>query len=250
MRRMEYKFLVPVRFMEKIRRELLFFTCRDGYLPQETSDYIVRSVYFDTYRLQFYHEKIQGLLYRKKLRIRAYDCGDSESLVFLEIKRKWENYVWKNRAPIYLKDVTEFLEEGNPDLVVENLKGFKEARRNAEYFLHHVFRSNLIPTALVVYDREPLIGNYNSDLRITLDKNLRYRLFPKTTDMFSDDFSQIVMNDFFILEVKFLDGFPGWLNRLIHKYQLYRQALSKYTICLESERYFGVMHRRNVLAFI
>ena len=250
MKRLEYKYLVPVDKIDALRNDLSHFTGKDEYLAAHENQYTVRSIYYDTYRLHYYHEKIQGLLLRKKLRIRGYNSGNARSQVILEIKRKWENYIWKNRAPILLKDVERFLDEGNLDLICTQNNGFPEAKSAAGYFLHHVLRNNLLPTALVVYDREPLIGFFSRDLRITFDKNLRYKLFPKIEDLFVDDYLKPVMNDYFILEIKFYDGFPGWLKNAVQKYQIVRQALSKYTICLEAERHLNMAYRRNILAFI
>ncbi len=250
MKRLEYKYLISADKIDALREELQYFTYKDKYLQNRQRDYTVRSIYFDTYHLRFYHEKIQGLLLRKKLRIRGYNSGNINSQVILEIKRKWENYIWKNRAPILLKDVNAFLNSGNFDLILSNTDGFSNAKRDAGYFLHHVLRNNLLPTALIVYDREPLIGSYNSDLRITFDKNLRYKLFPKIEELFTDDPLRLVMKDYFILELKFYNGFPGWLQKIVYKYQLTRKALSKYTICLEAERHLNMAYRRNILAFI
>ncbi len=250
MKRLEYKYLIPAAIIDALRKELQIFTHKDQYLERQQREYTVRSIYYDTYHLRFYHEKIQGLLLRKKLRIRGYNFGDNNSQVILEIKRKWENYIWKNRAPILLKDVNSFLNAGDFDLILSDVNGISNAKRDAGYFLHHVLRNNLLPTALIVYDREPLIGSYNSDLRITFDKNLRYKLFPNIEELFTDDPLRVAMNDYAILEIKFYNGFPGWLQKIVHKYQLTRKALSKYTICLEAERHLNMAYRRNILAFI
>jgi hypothetical protein len=55
------------------------------------SGYGVWSVYYDTRDLKFYWEKIEGLKYRRKLRIRHYGdrfAVDDDTSVFVEIKQR------------------------------------------------------------------------------------------------------------------------------------------------------------------
>jgi hypothetical protein len=62
---------------------------RDPY--SDTTGYGVWSVYYDTRQLRFYWEKIEGLRFRRKLRVRHY--GDrfgvtEDTPVFVEIKQR------------------------------------------------------------------------------------------------------------------------------------------------------------------
>jgi len=45
------------------------------------------------------------------------------------------------------------------------------------------------------------------------------------------------MSQHFIFEVKFFRGaLPVWLKSMIHRYELKRMALSKFTICIDNHR--------------
>ena len=68
--RFELKYLVPRSQLEAIREELTGRMEPDPHAGP--SGYGVWSVYYDTAQLRFYREKIEGLKFRRKLRIRRY----------------------------------------------------------------------------------------------------------------------------------------------------------------------------------
>src|SRR5699024_5795974 len=68
--RYELKYLVPEDTVPAIREELNQHMVRDPYAGP--TGYGVWSVYYDTANLRFYREKIEGLKFRRKLRIRRY----------------------------------------------------------------------------------------------------------------------------------------------------------------------------------
>ena len=107
--RLEYKYLVPINRLAEFKKELLPYVDIDDKF-NANEEYKVRSIYFDTTDLRFYREKIEGLKIRKKLRIRGYNELENKNLVFLEIKRKNEGFVNKNRAPLHYSNLSDFLE--------------------------------------------------------------------------------------------------------------------------------------------
>jgi SPX domain protein involved in polyphosphate accumulation len=62
--------------------------------------YTVRSIYFDTPSFEMYHTKRDHLANRQKVRLRGYNHGNKDALVFCEIKRKYEGPIVKNRAKL------------------------------------------------------------------------------------------------------------------------------------------------------
>jgi hypothetical protein len=246
--RLEYKFLLPIRFLQEFRTRLQPYTIPDKFTQQNPAqEYTVRSIYFDTARLRFYHEKLAGLRNRKKLRIRGYGQPNAESKIFLEIKRKYENYGIKDRASLFFRDLETFF--GSFDIDKFILNDQPDACEGARRFIHHVIKSNLNPTVLVVYQREAYISKFDRNLRITFDKSLRYSAFPSLHDLFRDDHLVMAMNHYFILEIKFEHGYPIWLRRIVEDHNLTRQALSKYTICLDGAKELNLLRRRTTLQF-
>ena len=60
--------------------------------------YMIRSLYFDDYWNTAYQEKVDGVLMRKKYRIRIYDYSDR--VIKLERKRKSDSWIYKEDAPL------------------------------------------------------------------------------------------------------------------------------------------------------
>lgn len=60
--------------------------------------YMIRSLYFDDYWNTAYREKVDGVLLRKKYRIRIYDYSDR--VIKLERKRKSDSWIYKEDAPL------------------------------------------------------------------------------------------------------------------------------------------------------
>jgi hypothetical protein len=93
--RREVKFALPDTDLGKLR-SILEVNCHRITHRHKTS--LVSSLYFDDARLSACHENIEGVSQRSKLRLRWYD-GDERRL-FLEVKRRREHVVAKERLPI------------------------------------------------------------------------------------------------------------------------------------------------------
>jgi hypothetical protein len=244
--RLEYKYLVHSTKLDALRKALEPYVTLDMQY-NDVHEYTVRSIYFDTSKLKYYHEKIDGINIRKKLRIRGYNLQDSESVIFLEIKRKHENYINKNRSALKYYHLEDLIRTKDIDSYVLTENGFSNSLDDAEKFLHHIYKRTLKPVVLVVYEREAFYSKFDSRLRLTFDKDLRYSLFPSMDTLYSDDNLQPSMPAKFIFEVKFGHGFPKWLSNILTEFKLSRMAISKYTICLEKERNFNPATRRSLI---
>lgn len=234
--RIEHKYYISESDVIDFRKEMMPFVKYDAFaLPREDRNYTVRSVYYDSDSMTFYHEKIDGLKVRKKLRIRGYNEYHGEKVVYLEIKRKSDCYVWKNRSPILFSDLNTVFNGGNiEDFILVDDKN-SPAITDAKKFLYHYHKDKLHPTALISYEREAMFGLMNDRLRITIDKNLRYLISPDISELFNEDKLQYVFNGIFILEIKSDYGYPTWLRDLISRYHLRRSAISKYTLSLDKQ---------------
>ena len=233
--RLEYKYLIPIEHLRKFRSDILpFLTCDKYAIERKEKEYTVRSIYFDNRKLDYYHEKIDGIKIRKKVRIRGYNTLNGKNVVFLEIKRKNQNFISKNRSPIYFENLDSLLEKGNIEdhVLFSNLadKYYEDGMR----FFYNYINKSLRPTTLVVYEREAYVCKFNDNIRITFDKNLRYLAFPKISDLFDERQLSLAMTNNVILEIKFHAGFPMWLQNVISKYRIIRQPVSKYIICLDA----------------
>jgi len=235
--RQEYKYLVSNELLDDIRAMLLPYVRLDSYLSKSDSvDYTVRSIYFDTCRLSLYHEKISGLKLRKKFRLRGYDRPVENQIVFLEVKQKDESFISKSRSPLYFENVKGLFLTGNIDQYILDGNKFPKSKEDARKFLYYLYGKSLVPVVLIVYNREAYYSKFNTELRITFDKNLRSKISTSTDDLFSRHKSVYSLTDYFILEIKFIFGYPLWLKSIIEKLELQRRTVSKYAICIDKHK--------------
>lgn len=233
--RLEYKFLVRNEDLDRLRKKILPFVELDQFVKEEAgNEYTVRSIYYDTSNFDYYHEKIDGIKVRKKIRIRSYDQKADNNLVFLEIKNKYDNFIGKNRAPIQYHNLGNLLKSKSVETFTLTNNGYANSVSDGEKFLHHILKADLKPTILIVYEREAFFSKFDSSLRITFDKNLRYYDKPNLNNLYMDTDLEPGSPNHFVLEIKFNSGYPKWLQNIVQEFGLIRRSVSKYTICIDS----------------
>jgi hypothetical protein len=233
--RLEYKFLIPESKIDQVRESLLPFIVIDEYAAaREQKEYTVRSIYFDSNKLDDYRDKLAGLKIRKKLRIRGYNLQNEDSIIFLEVKRKYENNISKNRSPLLYTDLNELFLTNDFEKLLLKRKNYLNAYSDAVKFFYTYKSKNYLPVVLVVYEREAFFSKHDSTLRITFDKNLRSKPLPIFDNLYEEADLKKSMQGNFILEIKFFNGFPQWLQSIVSRFNLQRKAISKYTISVDN----------------
>lgn len=240
--RLEYKFVVRNEDLNLLRKKMLPFLEVDPFAKgNKHNQYVVRSIYYDTTRFDSYHEKIDGIKIRKKLRIRSYDQYSDNNIVFLEIKNKYDNFIGKNRSPLDYKNVVDLLKTRQLEPYVLTNNGYTNSIEDGERFLHHFYKSDLKPIILIVYAREAYFSKFDKSLRITLDKQIRFLEKPSLDHLYTDDDLRTAMPNHFVLELKYNNGYPKWLQNIIVEFGLIRRSVSKYTICIDSSKSINPM---------
>lgn len=236
--RYERKYLVKNELLEALRNRLQAFVRPDTFAlrPNALPEYTVRSIYYDSPTFNSYFEKVEGLKDRKKLRIRGYNSPEKGCKVFLEIKRKLENRIAKNRAQVAFDTLKTLVETGDlaglTDLA--GTPGMDDAIR----FFYNLKKYAQRPSNLVVYNREPYHGKFDSGVRVTLDKNIRGSIFPELQDLFTDQGLIYLWESHFILEIKyFTDYMPLWARSIVQEFGLGHEALSKYAMGIDKHRF-------------
>jgi hypothetical protein len=234
--RLEYKYLVPAGLLPRLRRAIAPFVETDAHaVAYGARGYTVRSIYFDTCTLDFYHQKLAGLETRKKLRLRGYNGGGEDSIVFLEIKRKRALCVAKNRAPVEYAHAPDLFASGDVARYVLARPDCPQALEDARRFFFYLRRDALRPVVLVAYEREAYHARFDLSLRITFDKNLRGAARPTLDALFGEERMRHALARYFIMEVKFHGRFPAWLRPIVGSLGLRPEAISKYVICIDEQ---------------
>lgn len=226
--RYEFKYLVPSEQYGALRSALLPFLLPDRFAQQQPQGrYTVRSIYFDTPDFEMYHTKINGIPHRLKVRLRGYNNGHDGSMVFMEIKRKYEGPILKNRSDAPFEVVKRLFSGASFDDVAGQIHNPDNARR----FFYQILSRNLRPVINVIYEREPFVGKHldpENDFRITFDLQLRGMAYPAVARLFEETGPQYAYPGFFIMEVKFNRFCPAWVKPVVEDFQLRKEPASKY----------------------
>ncbi|MEW1892652.1 polyphosphate polymerase domain-containing protein [Streptomyces sp. NPDC085659] len=234
--RYELKYLVPVEQAAELRDELGERMDRD--LNSPVGGYGVWSLYYDSPELRFYWEKIEGLKFRRKLRIRHY--GDpagvtDDSPVCVEIKQRVNRVTQKRRITL-------------PYLTARQLCDARELVEHApteRAFVHEVLdlvvRLNLRPTAMTGYQREALVGRAaDTGLRVTFDRRIRGRDRDFHLGQAHPENRFTVPPHLSVMEIKVNERTPHWITDLAARRNLSLIRVSKYVQSIEA---FGLAPR-------
>jgi hypothetical protein len=236
--RYEFKYLVPMAQYEALRSAVVPFLRPDGFAAKQPNGiYTVRSIYFDTPGFEMYHTKVDGIAHRLKVRLRGYNVGDEHSTVFMEIKRKYEGPILKNRSNAPYGIVLQLF-KGTTSL--DNLNGEVNNHDNARRFFYQILSRNLRPVINVIYEREPFVGaNFDpeNDFRLTFDLHLRSVAYPSVEKLFDETGTRFAFPGFFILEVKFNRYCPAWVKPVLEDFQLRKEPASKYVGAINSNSF-------------
>jgi len=227
--RYEIKYLIGQSAAAALRGELTARLTPDPYSGD--GGYGVWSTYYDTAALRFYWEKIEGLRFRRKLRIRHY--GDrttvgEDSPVYVEIKQRVNRVTQKRRIRLPYDQARELCDGRRHVDAGETGAAF------VDEVLGLVAGLDLRPVAMTGYQREAYLGTgADQGLRVTMDHRVRGR--DRDFHLAAEaDNRLIVPASMTILEVKADERVPYWLTDLTARHGLSVVRVSKYCQSVES----------------
>ena len=227
--RYEIKYLVPVDELPDLRDE--FAARMDSDVHGGTSGYGVWSVYYDTTDLRFYWEKIEGLRFRRKLRVRHY--GDrsqitDDTTVFVEIKQRVNRVTQKRRVALPYRLARELCDSR---VMVDHDPG---ERAFLEEVLELISGLELRPVAMTGYHRDAFLGrDADVGLRVTVDYRIRGR--DREFDLGAEAENRLIVPaKLAVLEVKANERIPYWLTDLTARNNLSVVRMSKYCQSVEA----------------
>jgi len=230
--RYEYKYYLPAESYNSLIRMISPYMKLDPFLESKgKKSYLVRSLYLDTDGLKFYYEKLAGISCRKKLRVRAYD--QDESQIFLEIKRKSDEFVTKDRACVHYDELYTILNQYSG--YKANGNGNKAESDVINRYISFIVAMQLHHKVLVAYQREAYMGIFDDSVRLTLDSNLCC-LPGRSYDLFYSGRNWFFIKQPYVLELKFNQVMPFFFRKIIEHLDLQRQSVSKYCLCVERIR--------------
>jgi SPX domain protein involved in polyphosphate accumulation len=184
--------------------------------------YTIRNIYYDTPDSALIRQSLAKPRYKEKLRLRAYGEVTAESVVYIEIKKKFNGLVSKRRSAVKLGEAYAFLQNG--ELPEPQPYMNTQVLREAQYLTE---RAPLMPTLYLAYDRFAYFGAGSHDLRVSFDTNIRTR---RESVRFEDgeDGEQLLKPGEWLMEIKVAQSIPIWLCRVLSENGIVPTGFSKY----------------------
>ena len=214
--RYEKKFLLSQEQYRRLSEQLEGHVCPDRY-----GSYPVCSGYYDTPDYRLIRASLEKPIYKEKLRVRYYGVPQASDPVFVEIKKKYRGIVYKRRtvmpaetAPAYLAGQLPTPETGQIQREIERFRDFYRPE----------------PKLYLAYDREAMTGLTEPELRITFDRNIRWRT--ERPDLLAGSSgTPLLSDDTVLMELKVPAAVPLWLARLLSTNGIRPASFSKYGTC-------------------
>lgn len=219
--RYEIKYTIPVAALPALKGDLERFLAKDAY-GGDKGFYSIASLYFDTPDLDCYRNKLDGLLFRRKLRIRVYPELD-DGKAFVEIKQRVNRTVQKRRLQMTLKDAYAMC-SGSMHFKLSEADDQEVA--DEVHFLVTALR--LKPKNVIAYTRQAYVGHtVDPGLRLTFDTLVRTRA--ASFDLEQHRKMQLAFPAArAIMEVKANERVPHWLLSMLARHQCTLTRVSKY----------------------
>ena len=186
--------------------------------PDPYGESTICNVYYDTPDYQLIRASLEKPVYKEKLRARSYGPASPDSLTYLELKKKVGGIVYKRRISLSPQQTEDYFEGISP--LPES-----QISREIDFFCRYY--ADLRPMLYLCYDRSGFFSTENRDLRVTFDRNIRWRqeglrLTAPTGGR------ALLAPDRSLMEIKAAAAIPFWLVSLLSRLSIRQTSFSKY----------------------
>lgn len=213
-KRYEKKYLLSEKKYQMIRERLQDMLKVDDY--GETT---ICNIYFDTPDHRLVRTSLEKPVYKEKLRLRSYGTPSENDVVFVELKKKYKEVVYKRRIKMECQTAERYLYDSEP--VGQQSQIIKEI----DWFLK--FYQELEPAMYISYNRIAMYGIEDPDLRVTFDHNLLWREEELWLEcgVWGDP---LLEEGWRLMEIKLPGVMPLWLSHILDDLEIYQVSFSKY----------------------
>ncbi len=230
-KRYEMKYMMTRRQKKAVLEAMLPYMKLD-----EFGHTTIRNVYFDTDNYILVRHSIEKPVYKEKLRIRSYKQAGAQDKVFIELKKKYDDVVYKRRESLSQLETLEWLVSGTP---------FPKATQignEIDYFFR--LYQTLKPKVFLSYEREAFYAHVrpgeicqpgltgSSDFRVTFDENIlaRQEELSLSKEVWGEP---LIDEDKVLMEIKTSGGIPLWMTHVLAREKIYKTSFSKYGTAYE-----------------
>ena len=213
-KRYELKYMLTLEQKERVLAAMTPYMKLDKY-----GRTTIRNLYFDTDTYLLIRRSIEKPTYKEKLRIRSYSKADADSVVFVELKKKFKHVVYKRRISLPETEAMEWL------CNEQQCHKHTQISEEVDYFLDYY--KTLHPTVFLSYEREAYYSNDGGDFRVTFDDNILCR--QEDLSLQSDAYGTPILPEGKVLmEIKCSGGIPLWMTAVLSREKIYKTSFSKY----------------------
>ena len=211
--RTEKKYIITLS-----QRESLIDIISKYIQGDEYGESTVCSLYFDTDSYRLIRRSLEKPVYKEKLRLRCYSTPKPDSNVFLELKKKHKGVVYKRRQKLKYTEAKDYI---NHRILPNQSQIMKEIDWTMNFY------KGLKPKMLIAYDRTAFYSKTDRNLRITFDRNVRFRT--DNLELAKGSYGETILDHkLCIMEIKSLNTMPLWLTKALSELKILPGSFSKY----------------------
>lgn len=211
--RYEIKYLLDCRQKDALLQAMKSYMEPDLYGRSS-----IRNVYYDTPDYRLIRASLDRPVYKEKLRMRSYGAAGADDPVFVELKKKYRDVVYKRRI---------VLPRGEAEAALAGKTPLPDSQIGREIAYALTLYRTLGPAVFLSYERQAFAARDGSGLRITFDENIRYRRTGLTLGE-EPGGKALLPPGRVLLEVKTGRGMPLWLAHTLAQQAVYKTSYSKY----------------------
>jgi SPX domain protein involved in polyphosphate accumulation len=242
--RFEMKYIITLQQAERFKSALSAYLVPDEH-GNDNGRYTLANLYYDSPDFRCYQEKMDGIRFRCKLRIRCYETDEvftEETPVFVEIKQRVDRVTQKRRAILpYSQALCLCNDRQIPEYAPED-------KAIIEEIYVFLWQYNLRPASLVRYTRQAFVGTeFDIGLRVTFDTSLSFQSHPLHLHEQSSALPMLPAH-LVVMEIKVNERIPTWLTEMIAGHNLQMVRVSKYCRSIEAAQSMPSMRWRSLAA--
>lgn len=192
-------------------------------VPDVYSHSSIRNLYLDTPDFLLVRRSLEKPVYKEKLRVRSYGRAGADAPVFVELKKKYRSVVYKRRVSMPQQQALDCVAGAAP---------WPASQIGAELAYAADFYKTLRPAVFLSYERDSFRGAAEEELRVTFDRQIRYRRHGLTLDSGTAGIP-LLPPDQVLMEVKVAGGLPLWMVRVLSEQNIFKTSFSKYGTAYE-----------------
>ena len=212
--RYEIKYLVKNNQKKQIMNRM-----QEYMKPDDYGRSTICNIYFDTPDYCLIRHSLEKPVYKEKLRVRSYGTASSGDNVFVELKKKYQQVVYKRRVSRPEREAMYYLGS--------DASGGLDGQIGSEIDYFRCFYRELAPKVFISYDREAFYDREDDSFRVTFDENIMWRDYDLSLTM-PPRGNRILPPDTSLMEIKTSGSIPLWMTSMLSENGIFKTSFSKY----------------------